>query len=207
MSDALIQTIFFIFAGLAVISAVIVVTEKNPVKCVLSLVITFFSSSVLWIIAGAEFLGLILVLVYVGAVMTLFLFVVMMLNTDVEEGVVHQYRSVPFAILIMAGFVAVLIMALPATGFNPQALIPVGHAATGSATNLTNTMMIGMELFTGYLAAFEMAAVILLVAIVAAVTLVHRERVGNKRQNIRQQIMTRRDERVTLVSMNAEKNG
>ena len=207
MNEVLIQVIFFIFAGLAVLSAIIVVTEKNPVKCVLSLVITFFASSVLWIIAGSEFLGLILVLVYVGAVMTLFLFVVMMLNTDVEEGGAHQYRYVPFGILIMAGFVAVLIMALPATGFNTPVIIPVRDAATGGVANPTNTWMIGMALFTSYLAAFELAAVILLVAIVAAVTLVHRDRVGNKRQNIRQQIMTRRDERVTLVSMNAEKNG
>ena len=97
MHALLVSVIFYIFAGLAVLSALLAVTQNNPVRCVLFLVLTFFSCAIVWLLAEAEFLGLILVLVYVGAVMTLFLFVVMMLNIDTESLRTHFRRYLPLA--------------------------------------------------------------------------------------------------------------
>lgn len=219
MHDLLIQTIFYVFAAITVGSALMVITQNNPVRCVLFLVLTFFTSSVLWILAEAEFLALILVLVYVGAVMTLFLFVVMMLNIDVESMRGHFKRYLPFGLILVALLTGLLMVATPAGTFknnvetqqNSAQPLAVQQSTTSElktepqVVEMSNTEALGLVLYTDYFLAFELAAVLLLVAIVSAITLAHRGPRNSKRQDVKQQIMTRRDERVKLVSMKAEK--
>ena len=203
MHDLLLQVIFYVFSGLTVLSALMVITQNNPVRCVLFLVFTFFTSAVLWILLNAEFLALILVLVYVGAVMTLFLFVVMMLNIDIESMKKQMIWYLPFGLILVALLVSFLMAALPIEGFKSVvgAVVP---AQTGMPA-ISDTEALGLVLYTDYVFAFELAAVILLVAIIAAITLVHRNPIRSKRQNIVSQIMTRRDDRVTLINMKSEK--
>ncbi|MFA6301892.1 MAG: NADH-quinone oxidoreductase subunit J [Legionella sp.] len=198
MHDTLIQTLFYIFAGLAVASAIMVISQNNPVRCVLFLVLTFFASSVLWILVEAEFLALILVLVYVGAVMTLFLFVVMMLNIDIESMKGRFLRYLPMGLFIVALLTGLLLIAVPRDSFKQS-------VEASSQLTTSNTEALGMVLYTDYFLAFELAAVLLLVAIVSAITLVHRGAVRSKRQNIREQIMTRAEDRIELVQMKSEK--
>ncbi|HAT1779312.1 TPA: NADH-quinone oxidoreductase subunit J [Legionella pneumophila] len=219
MHEWVIQAIFYVFALLTVLSALMVISQNNPVRCVLFLVLTFFTSAVLWVLAEAEFLALILILVYVGAVMTLFLFVVMMLNIDIESMKSHLIKYLPFGLIIVALLTGLLMVAIPKDLFknsvqtqekplsvNSQLMdlsTEDGLVTPEKATS--NTEKLGMVLYTDYILAFEIAAVILLVAIVSAITLVHRGAIRSKRQDITQQIMTRRAERVKLISMKSEK--
>jgi NADH-quinone oxidoreductase subunit J len=214
MHDLLILVIFYIFAGITLLSAIMVITQNNPVRCVLFLVLGFFSSSVLWILVSAEFLALILVLVYVGAVMTLFLFVVMMLDIDSESIKAHLIRYLPFGLILVALLTGLLLVAVPENwsqvnvqqSATAQALdANYDQNISGKNAKLSNTEAIGMALYTDYVFAFELAAVLLLVAIVSAITLAHRGMIRSKRQDIRKQIMTRREDRVELVSMKSEK--
>jgi NADH-quinone oxidoreductase subunit J len=193
------QIIFYCFAGLTVLSALTIVSQANPVRTVLMLVFAFFCSSVLWLLANAEFLALILVLVYVGAVMTLFLFVIMMVNIDTETTQTRLLRFLPFGVILVALLVGLLYGAFPVGGWLSHGIV--------NSPNLTNTEAIGMVLYTHYVLAFELAAVILLVAIIAAITLAHRVLPTNaKRQNLRDQLMVNRADRITLLSMHAEPN-
>lgn len=211
MHTSLIQIIFYVFALLAVASALMVITQNNPVRCVLFLVLTFFASSVLWILVEAEFLALILVLVYVGAVMTLFLFVVMMLNIDIESIKSHLMRYLPLGLIVVALLTGLLVVSIPAGFFKSP--VEVEHTVQNSLSSLdahplqaaSNTEALGLVLYTDYFLAFEIAAIILLVAIIAAITLVHRNATRSKRQNIRQQIMTRSQDRLELVNLKVEK--
>ncbi len=213
MHDLLIQAIFYIFAAIAVGSALMVITQNNPVRCVLFLVLTFFASSVLWILAQAEFLALILILVYVGAVMTLFLFVVMMLNIDVESMRTHFKRYLPFALILVALLTSLLMISIPEGTFKSPVEVQQlnlksvnsGFGSSSQAVASSNTEALGLVLYTDYFLAFELAAVILLVAIVSAITLVHRGPRHCKTQDIKKQIMTQSSDRVKLVSMKAEK--
>ena len=190
------QVIFYIFSAIAVISALMVITQDNPVRCVLFLVLTFFASSVLWLLVQAEFLALVLVIVYVGAVMTLFLFVVMMLNIDTEVKNTHVWRYLPLGLLMLAALIGLMLKALtPAHFMTPE----------GTVSTLSNTEALGMVLYTQYVWAFELAAVVLLVAIIAAITLVHRKPQQCKQQNVVKQIMTNPKDRVTLHVLNDEK--
>lgn len=219
MHDSLIQFVFYVFAAIAVGSALMVITQNNPVRCVLFLVLTFFASAILWLLAEAEFLALILVLVYVGAVMTLFLFVVMMLNIDTESIKGHIIRYLPFGLIFVALFTALLMSTISTDTFKSHVEVHSGATISGSQlieansqtdaslpqTAISNTEALGLVLYTDYFLAFELAAVILLVAIVSAITLVHRGAIRSKRQDIRQQIMTRSEDRVKLISMKSEK--
>jgi NADH-quinone oxidoreductase subunit J len=212
MHDLLIQIVFYVFAALTVASALMVITQNNPVRCVLFLVFTFITSSVLWILAEAEFLALILVLVYVGAVMTLFLFVVMMLNIDVESLKSHFKRYLPFGLILVALLTGLLMVAIPAGTFKANvetqqniSVLSQSPEVVSQHTAVSNTEALGLVLYTDYFLAFELAAVLLLVAIVSAITLVHRGARHSKRQDIKQQIMTQSSSRVKLVSMKAEK--
>jgi NADH-quinone oxidoreductase subunit J len=217
MHYSLVQILFFVFAALAVGSALMVITQNNPVRCVLFLVLTFFASAVLWILVEAEFLALILILVYVGAVMTLFLFVVMMLNIDIESMKGHYMRYLPFGLLFVALLTGLLMTAAPVGTFKSKVevqsaasagtsqLAGVDSSSDSSQPHVSNTEALGLVLYTDYFLAFELAAVLLLVAIVSAITLVHRGAVRSKRQNIRDQIMTRSEDRVTLINMKSEK--
>jgi NADH-quinone oxidoreductase subunit J len=206
--DVLIQIIFYFFAAIAVLAALVVISQNNPVRSVLALVLTFFAFAALWMLLEAEFLALILVLVYVGAVMTLFLFVVMMLNIDVETRQGRLWRYLPFSLLFLALFVGLAMLALPSSSLH------VPHAVTQSLSKLvqapqqptvSNTEALGLVLYTDYFLAFEVAAAILLTAIIAAITLVQRGALNSKQQNIVRQIMTRSKDRVHLVSMPSEK--
>lgn len=221
MNELLLQVIFYVFAVLAVGSALMVISQNNPVRCVLFLVLTFFACSILWILMQAEFLALILVLVYVGAVMTLFLFVVMMLNIDIESMKSHFIRYLPFGLIIVALLTGLLMVAIPGDAFkaNTMQQPQINNAVVGSQlidttiqdnsfpdqSSISNTEALGMVLYTDYFLAFELAAVILLVAIVSAITLVHRSALRSKQQNITQQIMTQRNDRVKLITMKSEK--
>lgn len=217
MHDVLIQTLFYVFAALAVLSAFFVISQNNPVRCVLFLVVCFFASAVLWILAEAEFLALILILVYVGAVMTLFLFVVMMLNIDMESIKGHLMRYMPFGMIIVALLTSLLMVALPdeafksnvetsvAAAIQSDALTEATTETTAPAKPISNTEALGLVLYTDYIFAFELAAAVLLVAIVAAITLAHRGGARIKRQDITRQIMTKRSDRVELISIKSEK--
>lgn len=207
------QVIFYIFAAITAISGLMVITQNNPVRCVLFLVLAFVSSSVLWLLAYAEFLALILVLVYVGAVMTLFLFVVMMLNIDIESVKKEMFRRLPLGLLAVALLVSFLFGALPkdflnssveTLSLNPDQANTVLIGDNKSMHKPSNTEKLGMVLYTDYLYAFELAAVILLAAIIAAITLAHRAPIRSKKQSVLNQIMTRREDRVKLVDMKAE---
>ncbi|MCW8398899.1 NADH-quinone oxidoreductase subunit J [Legionella sp. PATHC038] len=215
MHELLVPIIFYIFAAIAVGAAFMVIIQDNPVRSVLFLVLTFFASAILWILAEAEFLALILVLVYVGAVMTLFLFVVMMLNIDIEVIKNHYKRYLPFGLILVALLTGLLMVSIPAGTFKSnvetQNQAPISTQFFDVAQNnpagqpLSNTEALGMVLYTDYLLAFEIAAALLLIAIISAITLVHRGPRKSKRQNVKQQILTSRNERVELINMKAEK--
>ncbi len=215
MNEQIILVIFYVFALIAVVSAFMVISQNNPVRCVLFLVLTFFASAILWLMAEAEFLSLILILVYVGAVMTLFLFVVMMLDIDVESMKSHFIRYLPIGLILVAFLTGLLMKAIPSDLFksidaqkstvvtNSQLLTATAHSNMNSS--VSNTESLGLVLYTDYLFAFELAAVILLVAIVSAITLAHKNSSRSKRQDIVKQLLTQKEDRVKLVQMKAEK--
>ena len=189
---------FYAFAAIAVMSAVGVISVRNPVHSVLFLVLTFFSVACTWIIAGAEFLGVALILVYVGAIMVLFLFVVMMLDIDVaglKEGYV---RYLPVGLVVA---VVMLLQILAVIGVRSRA---VPFAAQPELAETSNTAWVAYTLFTDYLLPFEIAALILTVAVIAAVVLTLRRRKNTKHQNPAAQSRTRPGDRVRIVSMPAE---
>jgi NADH-quinone oxidoreductase subunit J len=195
------QIIFYVFAATAVFSALMVIAVKNAVHGVLFLVLTFFASAGIWMILNAEFLSLILVLVYVGAVMTLFLFVVMMLSMKIVSAQEGFVRYLPFAVLIVLLVVGLIVMAVNPDRFG---LTNVPIPATKSP-DYNNIADLGSVLYTNYAYPFEIAAVLLLTAIVAAIALTHRKPEGRKTQNISDQIAVRRDQRVRLIKMPSEK--
>jgi len=192
---------FFVFATVAVVAAGAVITVKNPVHAALFLVLTFFSVACGWILAGAEFLGIALVLVYVGAVMVLFLFVVMMLDVDVvpmREGFV---RYLPLGLLVA---VAMLVQILILIGVRAKIGVPFG-TDVAKAAGEGNTHWLARSLFSDFLLPFEVAAVILTVAVIAAVMLTLRRRPGAKHQNPLEQGSVKAADRVRLVRMQAER--
>ncbi len=198
----LFQAILFYFFSVVLIAAAIgVIFSRNPVHAVMFLVLAFFQSAVLWIMAEAEFLGIMLVLVYVGAVMVLFLFVVMMLDINVEAIRRALPRYAPLGIgiaLLMAIELIQLIWLRSGSDELPGAFAayPEGYS---------NTKALGSVLYTEHVYAFEIAAVVLLIAIVAAITLTMRKRPGLKVQNIAAQVAVRAEDRVRVVKMKAEK--
>ena len=195
--------LFFVFAGMVIMSALGVVTSKNPVHSIMFLVLTFFCSAAIWLMLEAEFLAIILVLVYVGAVMVLFLFVVMMLDINIvkmRQGFVSYLPvGIAFAVVILAIMVWVVGPAGPDVS-NTAAL----HQAVTHGADYSNTKMLGKIIYTDYVLAFEIAAVILLVAIIAAISLTLRRRPGTKHQIPGEQIKVKRDDRLKIISMEAE---
>lgn len=188
--------VFYTFAALLVGSSSMVIISRNPVRGALFLVLAFFASSVLWMLMQAEFLALALIVVYVGAVMTLFLFVVMMLDLDLvpeREGFV---RYLPFGILVMVILVAVMIIAITPNHFKLSGI----SAVTEHPADYSNVKEIGNVLYTQYLYPFELASIILLTAIIAAITLAYRGRQGNVRaQRINEQLAANKSDRLRLV--------
>ncbi len=189
---------FLVFAAITVMSAVAVISARNPVHAALFLVLTFFSTACTWLLVGAEFLGLALVLVYVGAVMVLFLFVVMMLDVDVAPLREGYVRYLPVG-LVVAVVMLVEIVTLIGVGTK---MTPYGVDAVDAA-GVSNTVWIARRLFTDFLLPFEVAAVILTVAVIAAVMLTLRRRPGTKHQNPSEQARVKAKDRVRVVKMDA----
>jgi NADH-quinone oxidoreductase subunit J len=193
--------VFWIFAAILVIAAVCVITARNPVHSALFLVLAFFTAAALWMLLRAEFLAIALVLVYVGAVMVLFLFVVMMLDINLD-----RLREGFWSYLPLGGAVALLMIVemalLLGEGYsNVQAPPGSGDSSPG----YSNTKDLGRLLYTDYAYPFELAAVLLLVAIIVAIALTLRKRKDTKYQDPARQIAVKRRDRVRLVSMPAEK--
>ena len=195
------QLIFYAFAGILVFAAAMVITIRNPVKSALFLVLAFFSAAGLWLLLSAEFLAIVLVLVYVGAVMVLFLFVVMMLDIDLARLRAGFGEYLPIGGIVAALLVLEMTLILSAGRFD-AAHMP---APAEVGPEYSNTRALGRVLYTVYVYPFELAAVILLVAIVAAIALTLRRRKDTKYQNPATQINVRREDRVRLVKMRAEK--
>jgi len=189
--------LFYAFAFILIAAAAGVVTARNPVHAALFLVLAVVTSSALWLLLRAEFLAITLVLVYVGAVMVLFLFVVMMLDINLDQLREGFWRYLPVGLLVAAIMVGEMWLVLHQPSL-------AGVAPPVSAEDLSNTKALGRLLYTQYAYAFELAAVILLVAIVAAIALTQRKRRDSKYQNPALQVRVRREDRVRLVSMPAE---
>jgi NADH-quinone oxidoreductase subunit J len=193
---------FYVFAAVTVLAALAVITLKNPVHAVLSLVLTFFSAACLWLLLEAEFLGIALVLVYVGAVMILFLFVVMMLDINtakMREGFAGYF---PVAMAVAAAMFVEMIVLI---GINQGRIGPeLGSVDPATAAGYSNLEWIARALFTDFMLPFEIAAVILTVAIVVAVMLTLRRRENTKHQDPARQVMVRREDRIRLVKLKAE---
>ena len=193
--------VFYAFAAILVLAALRVVTSRNPVHAALWLVLSFFSAAGVWMLLQAEFLAIVLVLVYVGAVMVLFLFVVMMLDVNFDK-MRERFRSyVPVGatvgILILVELALVLIGGYMA----PRAVVAPAPATAG----FSNTRMLGMQIYTDYAYPFEIAGVILLVAIVAAIALTHRQRRESRHQNPAEQVKVRAGDRLRILQMPSEK--
>jgi NADH-quinone oxidoreductase subunit J len=202
MSPELFQELmFYLFATFTVGSAMAVVTVKNTIYAALFLVLCFFNTAVLWMLIEAEFLAITLVLVYVGAVMVLFLFVVMMLDVKQVKASQLKQSYTKAAMLIAAAMLVELVMLF---AYKLSGQLP-NNELIRQEVGYSNVSEIGMELFTHYVYPFEIAAVILLVAIVAAIMLTMRKREGNKQMDAAKQININPAERVRVVSMKAEK--
>ena len=194
---------FWFFSVVAGLSALSVISVRNPVYAVLCLILTFFSIACVWLLVGAEFLGVTLVLVYVGAVMVLFLFVVMMLDVDTTSLREGWVRYLPVGLIVA---VVMLLQMLTLIGIKARTAtpFPVDNAAAVAA-NESNITWLARSLFTEYLLPFEFAAVILTVAVVAAVMLTLRRRTGVKTQNPTEQTMVKAGDRLRIIKMAAEK--
>ena len=190
-----ITALFYVFSAVLLLAAFRVITARSTVHAALFLVLAFFSASCLWMLLRAEFLAIVLVLVYVGAVMVLFLFVVMMLDINTDSFRDGFYKHLP-----LAGFVGALIaleMALVLMrGFQVQAPVP-----TARSIEIGNTKLLGIEVYTEYLYPLQLAAVLLLVAIIAAITLTLRARKDSKHMDAAQQVRAKKADRVRLVKM------
>ncbi len=188
--------LFYLFSAVLLLSALRVITARSTVHAVLFLVLAFVNAAAVWLLLSAEFLAIVLVLVYVGAVMVLFLFVVMMLDLKGDEFREGFWRHAP-----VAGFIGVLIaleMALVLTGGFRLTDAPVADA---HALSIGNTRLLGIEIYTRYLWALQIAGVLLLVAIISAIALTLRRRKDVKSQHVPSQLRARKAERLRVVSM------
>jgi len=192
----MITTLLFVaFSAMLLISALLVITLQHPVKSALFLVVCFFAATGLWLMLTAEFLALILILVYVGAVMTLFLFVVMTLSIDIQSLKQSYLRIyVPAGLIITALLTALLIVALRGTD-----ILSVQAGQDILISQASNTMALGKVLYTQYVVAFEIAGVLLLVAMIAAISLTLYQPIKRKQQSISEQVKVRREDRVRLI--------
>jgi len=192
------EILFYAFSAVLVVAALGVITARNPVYAALFLVLAFLNSAVLWLLMEAEFLAIVLVLVYVGAVMVLFLFVVMMLDVNLSQLREGFTRYAPLGLLIAGIVVFEITSVVYVKSLGNTREVPAA-AATGS-----NTQALGELLYTKYLYPFELASVLLLVAIVAAIVLTMRHRVGLKAQDVAGQVAVRAKDRIRLVKMKSE---
>ncbi|CAA6810892.1 MAG: NADH-ubiquinone oxidoreductase chain J (EC [uncultured Thiotrichaceae bacterium] len=195
------QIIFYLLSAVLLASAVSMVTVRNPVYAALFLILAFFNSAALWVMLEAEFLGVVLILVYVGAVMVLFLFVIMMLDINIDVMREGFIKYLPVGLLVAVVVAAEMVMVLT----NKSLHIP---KPTPQPADYNNTEVLGEQLYTYYVYPFEIAAVILLVAIIAAITLTHRKRPpSTKSQNPSDQVKVKSTDRVRIVKMKSESTG
>lgn len=180
----LVDILFYVFASITLVSALVVIASRHPVYSVLSLIVAFFNSAALFVLLGAEFLAMLLVIVYVGAVAVLFLFVVMMLNINTARMKEGFLRYLPVGLLIAIGLFVELRIAVMAS------LDAVPQLQT-IASGVDNTMALGLVLYTDYLLLFQVAGLILLVAMIGAIVLAHRTRKDVRKQNITDQLLRR----------------
>lgn len=191
------EVIFYVFTLLLFISATMVITAKNPVKAVLFLVVSFFASAVLWMLTQAEFLSLVLIFVYVGAVMTLFLFVVMMLRADQSEMKVGFVRYAPFGFLALVLLVGTALFVFSKDQWHLAKVMPTHYSAS-----YDNVTVMGNLLFTKYLFAFEISAALLLVGMISAIALAfHGRKPGTKSQKISDQLLANKKDRLKIVDL------
>ncbi len=199
MAEAVYQIVFYLFTIGLIGSAAMVIFLRNPVRCILFLVLAFFCSAVLWMLLQAEFLSLVLIFVYVGAVMTLFLFVVMMLNIDLiplKEGFV---RYLPLGLLVLVVMIGVMCYVLTSKQFSANTML-VTHGP-----NYNNVVALGTELFTHYIYEFEIAGLILLGAMVAAISLAfYGRKPGTKAQKIAKQLEASKATGLRIIKMKPE---
>jgi len=194
------EVLFYVFAAVLVAAAIGVITARNPVHSVLFLVLCFFNAAVLWLLIEAEFLAIVLVLVYVGAVMVLFLFVVMMLDVNMEKLREGFARHAPLGVAVALVVVVELYYVL----WVKRAGVDVTGGVAPLPEGYSNTEAVGAVLYTDYVYPFQLAAVVLLIAIVAAIALTMRRRPGLKTQDVSRQVAVRRQDRVRLVKVEPE---
>lgn len=194
--------VFYVFASTLIISALVVILAKNPVHAALFLVLSFFSAAALWLLLYAEFLALALMIVYVGAVMVLFLFVVMMLDVNFSKLREGFWKYLPVAATVAILMAVQIILLL----FDKSMRLVGATSPGGPLPGVSNTKELGRVLYTNYFLPFELAAVILLVAIVAAIALTLRGRKEVKTQNVGDQVRVKSSDRLKIISMAAEKD-
>jgi NADH-quinone oxidoreductase subunit J len=191
---------FYLFASILILAATLVVVSKNPVHSVLWLILAFFNASGLFVLLGAEFLAMILVIVYVGAVAVLFLFVVMMLDINFEELRRGFIQYLPIGLIVAGLFLAELILVGSAFSLSEGAKAAIRAPIPGA--EVSNTHALGQILYTDYVYAFQIAGLVLLVAMIGAIILTHRQRVGVKRQNIAAQVARTPEAAIAKVHVN-----
>ncbi len=188
--------VFYVFGAILLLAALRVVTARNPVHAALFLVLAFFNASAIWLLLRAEFLAIALIVVYVGAVMVLFLFVVMMLDINIERLRAGFWKNFPLAVAVGGILVAEMTAILAGRYFGAMpSAAPVGYS---------NTKALGAVLYTDYMYPFEIAAVVLLVAIIAAIALTLRQRKDSRRQDPGEQVRVRKADRLRIVRMATE---
>src|SRR3990172_9818128 len=195
----IVEPIFYIFSLLLTGAAIMVITVRNPVYAALFLVLAFFSSAAIWMLLEAEFLAIVLVLVYVGAVMVLFLFVVMLLDINLAEMRAGFSRFLPIGLTVALVMIFAMVLVLGSGFFAGSNYVPLKHAA-----EYNNTRELGLLLYTEYLYPFEIAGAILLVAIIAAIALTLRKSRNNRSPAPAKQVIVKRADRIRLVKMESE---
>ena len=191
--------LFYFFAAVMLLAGLRVITARNPVHAAMFLVLAFFTASAIWLLLRAEFLAITLLLVYVGAVMVLFLFVVMMLDINLERMREGFWKNLPLAIIVGGIMVVEMVLVLWGRVFG------VAPGPVPRPADYSNTKELGRLLYTDYVLAFEIAAVVLLVAIIAAIALTLRRRKDSRVMDPAEQVRVRRADRVRVLSMPAEK--
>jgi NADH-quinone oxidoreductase subunit J len=198
--------LFYVFSAILLVAAWQVVTARNPVHAVLFLILAFVTGCAHWLLMRAEFLAIVLVLVYVGAVMVLFLFVVMMLDVNFSEMRQGFWKNFPLALLVSMIMLIEMLFVFIFRGQEKNAIsaLQTAHAIEGEGGS--NVKVLGLQIYTDYVYPFQLAAVMLLVAIIAAIVLTMRKRKDSRYVDPSQQVLVNRKDRVRLVKMSAEKS-